>query len=266
MIERAARACYASESGAVSSGDFVKRLISTGHHTPLEFGVIYLIVNKEDALKNKIVEFYEGNKFSTVVTRIVLADDGESKKVTDLFYVTTNYRVIIENNRQFDLQFMHEPNFNYHVPYAVFKVRTSIGVAREMNRYRLNSICERSTRYCNYSKDKFGNELTFMQKNWVTTLEPGKMNAKEQCFYDCCQLAEKNYMKMIEEGCTPQEARSVLPLATMTEVIYSGPLSSWKHFLDQRYHELTGKAHPECKKVAALINDYCLAIQEKMKQ
>lgn len=246
MIEAAARNCYASETGKLSSQQFVNKLIQTKHNEPLEFGIIYLTVSKDVADKDGLTKFYKNNKYSRV--EIVSTDD------EDIVYITTNYRVITENKRQFDLQYVKEPDFRYQDRYLTFRVTTSIGVSREINRYRHKSKCERSTRYCNFSKDKFGNELTFMQPSWVDSTDPKSMSTRDKIFYNSCMNAENDYMHLLEEGCKPEEARDVLPLSTETVVMYSAPVSSWEHFLDQRYFETTGKAHPECKKVAALIH------------
>ena len=116
------------------------------------------------------------------------------------------------------------------------------GVSHEIVRHRLFSFAQESTRYCNYSKGKFGSELTFI----------------EPCFWDensnfylmwklCCMEAEKDYIRFIEDGATPQEARAVLPNSVKTELIVTGNYREWRHFFKLRTDKA---AHPQMREVA----------------
>ena len=116
------------------------------------------------------------------------------------------------------------------------------GVSHEIVRHRLFSYAQESTRYCNYSKGKFGSELTFI----------------EPCFWDedsnfylmwklCCMEAEKDYIRFIEDGATPQEARAVLPNSVKTELIVTGNYREWRHFFKLRTDKAT---HPQMREVA----------------
>ena len=145
------------------------------------------------------------------------------------------------------------PEENHAHRYTV-KFTTDIGVCREILRHRKFSFANESTRYCNYSKSKFGGELTFITPTWYTG--GNGINDKE-CSMDSefelsCEEAEKSYLRMISWGATPQEARQVLPLATKTELIATAFKSDWCHFFNLRVRGTTGRPHPDIKRVASL--------------
>ena len=129
-----------------------------------------------------------------------------------------------------------------------------MGVCRELLRHRKFSFANESTRYCNYSKSKFGGELTFITPTWYTG--GNGINDKE-CSMDSefelsCEEAEKSYLRMISWGATPQEARQVLPLATKTELVMTGFADDWRHFFSLRLRGTTGKPHPDMQYLAQL--------------
>ena len=161
-------------------------------------------------------------------------------------YVTLNYRHIVENNWLDDLQYLCEPT-EYHEQRICLKFNTDIGVSREGNRHRKFSIAEQSTRYCNYNSDKFDSQITFVKPNW----SPGTHEIAT-IFRKGLMAAEVCYKALISEGWRPQQARQVLPLATATEVVYTGFKSDWEHFFNLRYKGTTGAPHPNMKQVATM--------------
>lgn len=116
------------------------------------------------------------------------------------------------------------------------------GITHELVRHRLFSFAQESTRYCNYSKDKFGKQITFIVP-WYLNFE----NLYE--WKKACIEAEEAYFKLLKEGCTPQEARAVLPNSTKSDIIVSGNYRQWRHFFNLRAAEVTGKVHPQMKEV-----------------
>lgn len=116
------------------------------------------------------------------------------------------------------------------------------GVSHEIVRHRLASYCQESTRYCNYSKDKFGNEITVIKPCFW------EVDSQEFTLWRrACELSETYYFSLLEEGATPQEARAVLPNSLKTEVVMTANLREWRHFLKLR----TAKAaHPQMREVA----------------
>lgn len=116
------------------------------------------------------------------------------------------------------------------------------GITHEIVRHRIASYSQESTRYCNYSKNKFGNELTFIKPMFWNADSP------EYCIWkESMQVSENNYMKMIEMGVLPQEARSILPNSLKTEIIATMNLREWRHFFKLRTDT---KAHPQMREIA----------------
>ena len=241
-IELCGRTCYHSKDKITnnSAKPFVDRLINLGHCSMLEHSTIYLKreVDYNDSSYNAFEAFYEQNPYSKVVY-----DRG-------LCYVTTNLRNIIEHHLLEDLKYMCEP-CEYHEKRYTFRCITSIGVTREMNRHRVNSIAEQSTRYCNYSKDKFNNQVTFCIPEWV---HRSNITEKDD-YFESLKQAERSYLQLIQNGWQPQQAREVLPLSTATEIIHTAFASDWKHFFDLRLYGKTGTPHPNMKQLAELMKE-----------
>lgn len=222
-IERAARISYKSEDKITddSAEKMVQRLISMKHYSPLEFGTIYLkitldpIRNIYNALK------YENNPFSA----ITIAKDSTR-------YITTNYRVIIENHWEDDLQYMCAPT-KYHQRRTTVKFITNRAVSHELVRHRSMSFMQESQRYVAYDKDKFGNELTFIKPAWKQP-ELDEQTNETILTHQLFANIEDTYMKLRSLGLTPQQARIVLPNATKTELYMCGFDKDWEHFFDLR--------------------------------
>ena len=118
------------------------------------------------------------------------------------------------------------------------------GVSHELVRHRLASFAQESTRYCNYSNDKFGNELTFIKPSFFTEREN-----EYGIWINCMKNCEKAYFDLINEGAKPQEARSVLPNSIKTEVIITTNYREWRHFFNLRAARETGPAHPQMEEL-----------------
>lgn len=107
--------------------------------------------------------------------------------------------------------------------------------------------------YCNYTKDKFGNEITFIKPSWFDDMKGIKINDEWDVgdeFMASLEGAEETYNILIKKGCTPQQARQVLPNALKTEIVMTGFASDWREFFDKRLFEKTGKVHPMMLKLA----------------
>ena len=278
QIELAGRTCYKSEDkiqydeqgNSLTAKGFVDRMIKSNHLAMLEHGTVYLTIPGESepdewgrvdyspCYKGK----YIGNKYSKVNYEYWNQEPTDTQKEFCMaiprskIHITTNLRVLVENGWLDDLKYICEPT-KFHEKRYTFKVTTSIGVTRELNRHRVNSIAESSTRYCNYSKDKFGNEVTFCLPNWIKTTEYAEINDEERIFFRNCRHAEYDYLELLNKGWQPQQAREVLPLCTATEAVYTAFKSDWKHFFDLRYFESTGKVHPNMKELATLMLKEC---------
>lgn len=125
------------------------------------------------------------------------------------------------------------------------------------------SFAQESTRYCNYSRNEFNNELTFIIPSWIDKYSRDKLNEsgyREDGTSDMFiadeleeefRSVEARYFSMLMAGCKPQEARAVLPNALKTEIVMTGFVSDWEHFFDLRCSDAkTGKPHPDMSKLA----------------
>lgn len=269
QIERCGRVCYASDPVEGKAKDFVDRLIKLGHGAMLEHGTVYLIIDCSGRLLD-VANKYVNNKYS----EWTLHPDGVH------YCITTNYRVLLQNGWLDDLQYLCEPT-KYHEKRVTVHFTTQIAITREFNRHRVNSMAEQSTRYCNYGKDKFGGvginlpswvdseiqRLKDITENVLPTFE----QLKEEYFSVSDQgitkddwgdiewwlwsnlVAEESYLKLIEKGRKPQEARVVLPLDTNTELIHTAFVSDWNHFFELRDDKQ--HAHPDAYELAHPLHE-----------
>ena len=127
------------------------------------------------------------------------------------------------------------------------------GVSHEIVRHRLASYCQESTRYCNYSKDDFSGEITVVEPFY---LQPDTL--AYNAWKEACEAAEAAYFKLLDWGCTPQEARAVLPNSLKTEVVMTANLREWRHFFKLR---CSPAAHPQMREVATPL---LAAMQKKL--
>lgn len=250
FIELAGRTCYKSEDKITenSAKEFVDRMIKSGHGAMLEHGTVYLTIPyfcTSDITINK----YTLNPYSIIITDSINC------------YITTNYRVIIENKWNKDLKYITSPT-EFHEKRTTVKFICDRGVSHEFVRHRVFSFAQESTRYCNYTKDKFNNELTFIIPCWIKDLEEGNYYAyceyhhaeNDPCkeWFDVCMNADHVYNELIEKGWKPQEARSILPNSLKTELIMTGFDSDWQNFFKLR---CAPNAHPQAKELADMLKD-----------
>lgn len=263
-IELCGRVCYKSEDKITpdSSTKFVDRMIKSGHTSVLEHGTIYLQYETVTSAINPLEKYYR-NKYSKVK-----ATEGTTKETMRLF-VTTNYRVLIENDWLDDLRYMCEPT-EYHERRYTVRFVCDRGVSHEFVRHRHFSFSQESTRYCDYSKDKFKKEVTYIIPTWLNIPEGNytywdgdwvdmdklKINIhdedKASSFLFALDHCEQTYKFLKNKGCSAQEARQVLPNALKTELIMTGFASDWEHFFGLRDD---GKAHPDVQKLAKPLHE-----------
>lgn len=256
MIELAGRTCYKSEDKITenSAKEFVDRMIKLGHGAVLEHGTVYLTITATSPEVRK----YEINPYSRVKKISVDGINGRS-------YITTNYRVLVENKWLDDLKYQCDPTPS-HEKRITAKFICDRGVSHEFVRHRVFSFAQESQRYCNYNKDKFNNELTFIKPTWLNIptgdytywdgdwcdidnmkIQLPSDNGIADNFLWCLNNAGMQYRLLINKGLKPQEARAILPNATKTELVMTGFESDWEHFFELR---CSGAAHPDAKKLA----------------
>lgn len=259
QIEGAGRICYKSEDKITedSAKSFVDRMIKSGHGAMLEHGTVYLKVF--NVIENsELIDKYKSNKYSVVKEGTEVYNCHGDILYGSCKCITTNYRVLVENGWLDDLKYICKPTESHEKRITVHFV-CDRGVSHEFVRHRVMSFAQESTRYCNYSKDKFGNELTFIQPCWLDD-ERLKLygpyhtvirdKSLESIFIASLNNAEKDYIDLIDLGWKPQEARAVLPNSLKTELVVTGFVSDWNHFFDLRARGTTGAPHPQAKELA----------------
>lgn len=239
MIELAGRTCYKSEDKITenSAKEFVDRMIKLGHGAMLEHGTIYLKIDKTEDGHLPPARLYWSDGNHKKYTRV--------RKHGNSIYVTTNLRVIVENDRLDDLQYQVEPT-EHHEKRITAKFICDRGVSHEFVRHRVFSFAQESQRYCNYSKDKFNNEITFIMPSWWN-YNNSIIESGERYFCEILQKCEDYYKSLLDMGYKPQEARVVLPNATKTELVMTGFESDWENFFELRCSKA---AHPDAQKLA----------------
>lgn len=275
QVELAGRTAYKSEDKItdVSAEKFVKMLMNKKHGAALEHGTIYLKYRCKWEGDN-LTEFYERNPYSSVIAKLN-KDDYENGWAMSTFYITTNYRVIVEHNRSRDLQYLSKP-CKYHERRYTFKFILSRGIANEFVRHRVFSFLQESTRYCNYSKDKFGG-VSFISSVecpleigeyilsdnmdivkdgniYIHNKESKDFSQEEAMLYAYC-TSEHLYLSLLDKGMKPQIARDVLPLGLKTELIMTGTKKQWEEFINLRS---ANDAHPDARILAEEVKKILL--------
>ena len=284
QIELAGRTCYKSEDKITedSAKEFVDRMIKSNHGAMLEHGTVYLKITYpiSTTLSKEEFEKYIDEHRAEYALGNKLIDDKYTKAraVSDdtycTWYITTNMRVLCTNlyNSLPWRDYICEPT-EHHEKRITARFTCDRGVSHEIVRHRVMSFAQESTRYCNYTKDKFDSQITFIIPTWasipegkytdwdgdwcnveeLTVLKPIENDAVDQ-FLFLCKYAETSYDLMIDRGAKPQEARQLLPNALKTEIVVTGFESDWEHFFELR---TAGAAHPDMRKLA-------LELQEKL--
>ena len=236
QIELAGRTAYHSMDKITpdSARDFVDRMIKSRHGACLEHGTVYLALPMESIIpfEANIWGRYYSNNYSK--SGIVCETSGE-KRVAAI----TNYRVLVENNWLDDLQYLCSPT-EFHEKRYTMRFTCDRGVSHQLVRERLMSFLQESQRYCSYIKEKFGASVTFIQPDWIKTSD-------QKEFEEDIKAIEQLYFKWLNKGYKAEEARYFLINGTKTEIVVTGFASDWRHMLDLRYFEKTGKVSPDMK-------------------
>ena len=240
-IELCGRTCYKSNDKITedSAKPFIDRMIKSKHFAMLEHGTVYLTIPNKNISRSLLIYNYEINPYS----KVVCTDDN--------IYITTNYRVIIENNWNEHLKYITSPT-EFHEKRITVRFIANIHFYKDLTRHRKMSYAIESTRFCNYTKDRFGGELTFIQPCWIKEeYVPGDYNRSEQfvMFTEMLENIESTYNFMINSGWQAQQAANILPQATKAEIIVTGFAKDWKYIFDLRAIGTTGKPHPQMQEL-----------------
>ena len=270
QVEIAARTCYKSEDKITDDSyeSMYERLLKSGHTSCLEHGTIYLYLEIGSPLddlkyeeKSIIAKFFTKNKYSKVVTS---RSNLDGLATIPTYYITTNLRVIEEQFPFGDglpkwdhhqLTVSREQLRSYIVnPQDVSKFSKRISVkficdraiATQILRHRVFSFAMQSQRYCNYSKGKFGREITFIKPEY---------EGKYPKFREILKQTEEAYFYLLSVGWKPEQARKVLPNATATEVFVTGFLDDWEWFFNLRASHKFGKPDEDMLRLSEPLRD-----------
>ena len=244
QIELAGRTAYHSLDKITpdSAKDFVDRMIKSKHGACLEHGTVYL--------DSTDMHFDTSRRYDL---------NPHSKWRNHNPFITSNYRVLVENNWLDDLQYLCSPT-EFHEKRYTMRFTCSRAIAQELTRHRTFSFLMESQRYINYSKERHGEKITYIKPSWLEESEEeansflglvmagAELNEHGKSvypFFESLVFAEKNYFVLLNKGFTPQQARDVLPNATKTELIMTGFSSDWRHVMDLRLFGKTGAPHPD---------------------
>lgn len=263
QIEVAGRTCYKSEDKITNNScvEFVNRMINSGHTAMLEHGTVYLKVPGTDWMRDAHEWIF---MFPDSLPWIYL------DSTSDYVFITTNLRHILEGEVGLDVvkEYWSEPT-QFHERRVTVRFTCDRGVSHELVRHRVFSFAQESTRYCNYSKDKFGSQLSFIIPSWMN-LNEGEYKREltnngleitgDGYFYDSKDgfddeslfiyhllTCEHRYLSLLDMGWKPQQARQILPNALKTEVVMTGFVSDWEHFFELR---CAANAHPDMQVLA----------------
>lgn len=278
QIEAAARTCYKSEGktkydeygNSTTAFNFASKIVNVyKHRSVAEHAAIYLLYHYVDGPQDEIVDRYLKNPFSRVHIK--------TEHLCSTAYITTNYRVILENCWDKDLQYMCDPT-DYHDIRRTVRLFTDRGVSAESNRHRCQSPTERSTRFVNYAT--LSNNILICtpeeikDEDIITSIN--EFGGKDNAFRNMCGCINKNmdnsfsvvdtwlfanfacewsYMRLLELGWTPQQARRILPLDVETELVISAYEDQWARYFKMRYYGTTGTPHPDMKIACGCIMD-----------
>lgn len=275
-IEKIGRICYKSENLITEDScyKFVDRLVRAKHFAILEHARIEFIIedfeqyniNLEDIIHIPALHFKSlGMSPNTVNLNISMSHLYNPKwsKYPDVFHLFQILKNVVESEfkpdidyiRPSNIKFIQETSYEIQASHLTMKFIVDRGISHELVRHRC-AAAQSSTRYCDYSKDKFGSEITFVKPS-----EYDSWTGQVKTMFDeSMQQAENTYLWLVTKGkLTPEIARSWLPHALMTEVVLTMDVDQWNHFFDLRLYGTTGKPHPDmedvCKKAKILFDE-----------
>lgn len=283
-IERCGRVCYKSEDKITegSAEQFIAGIIKRGHEAVLEHGAIILLIDFDDwlVMRDRIQEMEAETEYRSFLNftcdygRPIVSGNIRAwrdflkvyqhqygyvfgfmrnliqRKYPELFpefQGEVRFRFPSENeNLPLELQVnnLMTKNERLHHQYQTLLFTCDRGVSHELVRHRPSSFCQESTRYCNYGKDGFGNEITVIEPCYLVPHTPGY-----RLWRHSCEVSETTYLEMLAHGFVPQEARAVLPSSLKTELVMTAHMGEWRHVINLRCSKA---AHPQAREVMSM--------------
>lgn len=280
FVEKVGRTCYKSEENmtTTSAVSFVEGLVARDHWAMLEHAWLHIRIGSIEVELHEMFDVHEKFLVKTVLGLDTIISGSfrafyeshfcqENKNVR--YYLQQTYPEVFGVCEEMDFRkSLHVEELSdeetielmthkkckkeiimKHIPHTV-KFTCDRGVSHEFVRHRTASFAQESTRYCNYTKGKFGSEITVIRPIFY---EKGTENYN--IWENAMLEAEKNYNALIENGCKPQEARSVLPTSLKTELIVTASEEEWQHIINLRHKGTTGAPHPQIVQSMDLIVD-----------
>ena len=240
IVEESARVCYKSTFNNLNL-NFINSLLKSKHTSVLEHAPIYELKTNDSYNLRELIE----KKYSNIYISLLKYELSNSSKPETIISFILDTKVSLFsnwNNITGIIPFLEQ----YMSVYFII----DRAIANELVRHRKMSFSQESTRYCNYTKDKFGG---------ITFIIPSGIQEKKQ-FKEYCNLCEAKYVSLIDQGYKPEDARSVLPLCTKTELIMTGKIKDWIWVFMNRAFDVVGRAHPDMKYIMRKLTDYIIPI------
>lgn len=300
-IEFIARTCYKSEDKITedSNKTMCKNLYKNKHWAMLEHFIFIYKINKTINFKSNFVEILSAEKYIDVTEQIIINErrtilSFNARSLLDLIIKYKDHEQILNDlimliekivydydcDEIFGNRFKKVDHDNFTkiddvtilTPIEQFihgwhsiKFICDRGISHEIVRHRPASFAQESTRYCNYSKDKYNNEITVIMPSFFDTGMGKYSNSLVyQEWKNSCERAERSYFKLLDYGATAQQARTVLPNSLKTELIMTTKNYEWNHFFELRADK---PAHPQMKELAIpLLIDFTNRFPELFKE
>lgn len=281
-IERCGRVCYKSEDKIEegSAEKFIAGIIKRGHEAVLEHGAIILAVDTNSWVTTQ--EWIRGLEAETPFqSYLQFTNDLERHIVSGNIRAWRDYLKAFYNEyedlpayladtilkypelfpefvqlaecwvpdpwvyaEEIQVSDLITDNERLHHQYQTLLFTCDRGVSHELVRHRPSSFCQESTRYCNYGKDGFGNDISVIEPCYLVPHTPGY-----RLWRHACEVSETTYLEMLTHGFTPQEARAVLPNSLKTELVMTAHLGEWRHVINLRCSKA---AHPQAREVMGM--------------
>lgn len=282
-IERCGRTCYQSFDKISDNSDekFIKMILSRRHYTVLEHGQIIMKMKDNFEGWMTTVNIFGSPYLKSHCNHDYYLVSGNVRAWVEFFEkldaskITSSYYLSVENAFRSKYPLLFGETFDYSVAdiswvtpseldeeefCALYRPTVKIiadrGFLAEITRHRLASFSVESTRYCNYSNDKFGNEITMIEPSFYVS-----NNTQYVLWHNTCLDIEKAYFALLETGSTPQEARSILPNSLKTEIIMTADIEEWNHIFELRCAEA---AHPQMREIMIPMRDsFSLLLRKK---
>ena len=253
-IIRCAKVCYCSDIIPDNKHAWLESKWNAGHKSIFRHGTYYFAIPVTVCTEmmrnffkfNSYIGYYENKEW------VFVSVNGQTYREYPWF----NHLFKYSTSELGLLGFIEDKNDTkgiYSILRKTIYYQTQISTSRELNRVSPNNICEQSTRYCNYTADKFDGQVAICEPWWLRDDVYDIQTTKN--ILNAMEIATNCYNDAVKNGVKPQDARGVLPLDTATKCVYTYRIEEWEHIIDLRYYGKAGTPHPNAKYIANLIRE-----------